>query len=331
MTSENDSRRDSILVIRLGAMGDIVHALPAVASLKKNFPQHRLVWLVAPKWIPLIQGNPGVDELISFDRNGIRELQKVWSRLRNLRPRIGIDFQGLVQSAIAGRASRPDVLFGFDHPVVRERIAALFYTHPLATTAVHRVERNLQLAEFAGASGVIRDFWLPPGQDEGELPSTPFVLTNPFAGWAGKQWPIENYDGLAQRLCAEGVELVANVSPNHADQLRSLKHVWRHTSSIEGLIAATRRATAVLGVDSGPLHLAAALQKPGVALFGPTDPAQTGPYGGSMTVIRSGGCETTYKRHGRIHSSMREITVDQVFDALMRSTAANQLVNVARL
>lgn len=89
-----------------------------------------------------------------------------------------------------------------------------------------------------------------------------------------------------------------------------------HLSSIEGLIDATRRATAVVGVDSGPLHVAAALGKPGVAIYGPTDPAQTGPYGGSFTVLRDPGARTSYKRRDEIDASMRAITPDAVFEAL---------------
>ncbi|MBV9158318.1 MAG: glycosyltransferase family 9 protein [Acidobacteriaceae bacterium] len=149
----------------------------------------------------------------------------------------------------------------------------------------------------------------------------PFVLANPFAGWTSKQWPIEYYEPLAQRLRTEGIELVANVSEQHAHELAPFKHVRVHTSSLAGLIDATRRATAILGLDSGPMHLAAALRKPGVALFGLTDPARTGPYGGSLTVLRGENVPTTYKRHDAIHPSMRGITVEEVTSALLQAIA----------
>ena len=183
------------------------------------------------------------------------------------------------------------------------------------------VERNLQLIAAAGASKLSDEAWIPPGRSEGHLPSGPFVLTSPFAGWAGKQWPIENYDALGQLLAREGFELVVNVPADRAQEVAQFKHISVHTSSIAGLIDATRRAAAVAGLDSGPLHLAAALRKPGVALFGPTDPRLTGPYGGTIAVIRSDDVETTYKRHASVHASMRVITPQRVAQVLLHSLA----------
>jgi heptosyltransferase-1 len=317
----------AILVIRLSAMGDIIHALPAVASLKRSFPENRLAWLVAPKWMPLLEGNPYIDELIPFRRHGVRALKASWMHLRAIKPGLVIDFQGLVQSALVGRAAQPKTFYGFHSSVAREPFASVFYTHRIAVKGPHRVERNLQLVEAAGACEMTHDAWLPPGRDEGTLPSTPFVLASPFAGWTSKQWPIENYEPLAERLNREGLELVANIPEHRASELSGLKRVQVHTSSIAGLIAATRRSTAVVGVDSGPLHLAAALHKPGVGLYGPTDPARTGPYGGSMVVLRAENTKTTYTRHHEIHQSMKAITVEQVAHALMRSIASHALVS----
>ncbi len=240
---------------------------------------------------------------------------------------MAVDFQGLLQSALAGRAARPKAFYGFDASVAREPFASVFYTHRVAVTGPHRVERNLQLVAAAGASEVTQHAWLPEGRDEGTLPSRPFVLTSPFAGWMSKQWPLENYESLGRRLRAEGLQLVANVSEERASELLKLKHVRVHTSSIAGLIAATRRAAAVLGVDSGPLHLAAALRKSGVALFGPTDPERTGPYGGSMAVLRDAKATTTYVRHGKMHPSMRAITVEQVARALLRAIESRPVIS----
>lgn len=190
----------AILVIRLSAMGDIIHALPAVASLKKSFPETRLAWLVAPKWMPLLEGNPNIDELLPFRRDGLRALKASWACLRALKPGIAIDFQGLVQSAFAGRAAQPKIFYGFHSSVAREPFASRFYTHRIAANGPHRVERNLQLVDAAGASQITREVWLPAGRDEGSLPPGPFVLASPFAGWTSKQWPIEYYEPLAERL-----------------------------------------------------------------------------------------------------------------------------------
>jgi heptosyltransferase-1 len=143
------------------------------------------------------------------------------------------------------------------------------------------------------------------------------VLASPLAGWRAKQWPIEYYGELATRLRRDlQVTLVVDGPPAALDGTAGLDDAWRHTSGLPGLLYAARQASAVVGVDSGPLHIAAALGKPGVAIFGPTDPARNGPYGDTMTVLRSARARTTYKRGSCIDPSMREITPGQVFEAL---------------
>lgn len=313
--------RSTILAIRLSALGDIIHTLPAIASLKQSFPASKLALLIAPRWLPIVEGNPYIDEAIALDTRSAGALLTFRSRMRALRPGLVFDFQGLLKSAILSRIARPQKIFGFDRTVARESVAAIFYTHRIAVRGPHRVERNLQLIAAAGASQRTDHAWIPPGRPEGHLPSGPFVLVSPFAGWAGKQWPIENYELLGKLLAQQGLPLIANVARERAQQLTACPSIQLHTSSLYGLIDATRRAAAVIGVDSGPLHLAAALRKPGVALFGPTDPRLTGPYGGTLSVLRAGAVETTYKRHASIHASMQSITPQQAAEALLRSLA----------
>ena len=225
-------------------------------------------------------------------------------RLRAKRFDIAIDFQGLIKSAITANLARPDRIFGFHRSQARESLAALFYSSAIKTTAAHVVDQYAELAAGAGATAIARSFFIPEGRPEGVLPSGDFVLANPLAGWGSKQWPLEFYLQLAKRM---DLPLVLNV-PNTIEAPGA--HV--HVSGLPGLIDATRRAAAVIGVDSGPLHLAAALGKPGVAIFGPTDPSRNGPYGGSLTVLRSSTAETTYKRTADTASSMQSITVDEV-------------------
>jgi heptosyltransferase I len=310
-----------LLVIRLGAMGDIIHALPAVASLKMSFPERHITWVVARKWMALLEGNPDVHRVLPFDRTSLASVASVWRELRALRPEMAIDFQGLIQSALVGRAGRPDEFIGLDKSIVREKLATLFYTHRVKAEGPHRVERNLLLAEEIGAKHLTDKAWIPAGAAEGELPKGGFVLANPFAGWASKQWPIERYAELARAVEQTGVPLVVNVPPNRAAEVQRIGGFKVHVSGLPGLINATRRAMAVVGVDSGPLHLAAALGKPGVAIFGPTDPAQTGPFKSQMLVLRAENVDTTYKRDAQIHPSMQQISADRVADALFRSMA----------
>jgi heptosyltransferase-1 len=301
-----------ILVVRLSSMGDVIHALPAVASLKHSFPHSHVTWVIRTRWMPLLEGNPFVDEVIPFDRtfNGIIATRR---KFREHRFDLAIDFQGLIQSALVAAFARPDRIAGFHRSQVREKTATLFYSTCVEAHAQHVVDRNLELVVAAGASNLLHTFSVPEGSSEGDLPDGRFVLTSPLAGWGSKQWPVEFYQELAGRL---QVPLVVNGPPDAADILSTIRGAHVHLSGIAGLIHATRRAQAVIGVDSGPLHLAAALSKPGVAIFGPTDPSRNGPYGGTIRVLRSAGVATTYKRAVGAHDSMRAISPDDVLEAL---------------
>jgi heptosyltransferase-1 len=306
-----------VLVVRLGSMGDVIHALPAVATLKHSFPGRHVSWVVDPKWACLLDGNPFVDQVVLLDRRTLSGVKHAWRELRARRYAFAVDFQGLCKSALAASCARPDRIYGFHQSQAREPVAALFYSKRVRTRAAHIVDRNLELAVAAGASSILYSFPLPAGCAEGELPAGDFVLASPFAGWAGKQWPLEYYTLLARRLQQElGLPLLLNGPPRDAEALARVAGAVAHVSSIPGLIHATRRATAVVGIDSGPLHLAAALDKPGVAVFGPTDPARNGPHGKSFTVLRAPGAATTYKRKQEIDPSMRAISPDAVLTAL---------------
>jgi heptosyltransferase I len=305
-----------ILVVRLGAMGDIIHTLPAVASLKHSLPGSHITWAIAPKWAPLLDGNVFVDRRILLERGSLAALLRSRRELRRERFDFAVDFQGLIQSALIASVARPERIFGFDRSQVREKPAALFYSNCAVSRSSHVVERNIDLARAAGAASVLHAFPLPPGEPEQPLPAGDFVLACPLAGWASKQWPLESYAELAKRLARFGIPLVVNGPPSSADVLARIEGARSHTSGLPGLIDATRRAVAVVGVDSGPLHLAAALEKPGIAIFGPTDPERNGPYGGSLQVLRSPSAVTSYKRLDAIDRSMRDITPDDVFAAL---------------
>jgi heptosyltransferase-1 len=301
-----------ILVVRLSAMGDVIHALPAVASLKHSFPHSHVTWVIRTTWTPLLENNPFVDEIVPFERS-LRGIAATYGKLREQRFDLAIDFQGLMQSALVAAAARPDRIAGFHRSQVREKAAALFYSTCVEARMQHVVDRNLELVAAAGASSLLHTFSLPEGISEGQLPEGKFVLTSPLAGWGSKQWPAEFYQEIASRL---DVPLVVNGPPEAAEMLSKIRGAHVHLSGIAGLIHATRRAQAVIGVDSGPLHLAAALSKPGVAIFGPTDPLRNGPYGGTIRVLRSAGVTTTYKRAAETHASMRAISPQDVLEAL---------------
>lgn len=314
-------------------MGDVIHTLPAAASLKHSIPNSRLTWLIRPRWAPLLEGNPYVDEVIPVERS----FTASFAEARRLRARhfdLAVDFQGLIQTAALAFAAKPAKLAGFDRKRVRERPAALFYTCEIETRAKHVVERNLELAaasvdlaaragELAaevGGSHILQTFPLPAGAPEGSLPPGKFILTSPLAGWGAKQWPMERWSELAALL---DLPLVVNGPPDAAPVLQQIRGARVHLSGLPGLIDATRRAHAVIGVDSGPLHLAAALAKPGVAIYGPTDPVRNGPYSGTIRVLRSPDAAADYSRRATPHSSMFAITAHMVADALAAALEAS--------
>ncbi len=301
-----------ILVIRLGSLGDVIHALPAVASLKHSFPRSHLSWIIKPQWAPLLEDNPYVDEVIPYQRTA-PGIAAAWRRLRGEHWNLAVDLQGLIQSSLVAAAARADKIVGLDRSQAREPLAAMVYSTAVRTTALHRVDRYLEIAAAAGATNLVPTFPLPQGKPEGTLPEGPFVLACPLAGWASKQWPLEYYEELAAGL---KIPLVLNGSPAAAETLARVEGAQVHISGIPGLIHATRRAKAVVGVDSGPLHLAAALSKPGVAIFGPTDPATHGPYGGTIRVLRSPDAVTSYKRKDEEDPSMRAIQPGEVLEIL---------------
>jgi heptosyltransferase-1 len=295
-------------------MGDIIHSLPGAASLKHSFPDARLTWVIEPRWVPLLEGSGLVDRFVVFHRNDPRSWQGTRHELRSETYDLAVDFQGLVKSALIAHVARPARLAGFASGVVRERAAGLFYSTRVPSAAVHVVDQAMDLAAGAGARHLVRSFPVAPGSPEGKLPDEPFVLASPLAGWASKQWPLEYYEELAERLRARlGMPLVLNGAPGSVPNVRG---TVKHESGIAGLIEATRRASLVAGVDSGPLHLAAALNKSGAAIFGPTDPVRNGPYGGDFEVFRTQGARTTHRRGATIDESMRAIRPERVARAL---------------
>ncbi len=295
----------NVLIIRLGAMGDILHALPAVEMLHRAQPEARLYWIAEERWHPLLKGHPALAGLLPFNRRSWTALQATRRSLRALELDLAYDFQGLIKSGLVAWQSGAARVIGAAR--TRESLARLFYTERIATHATHIVDQHCELTQSSG----IQPVWLPEGTPEGSLPTGPYVLASPFAGWASKQWPLEHYAKLAQML---PLPLVLNVAPAQARLVEGMGHV--HVSSIAGLIHATRHAQAVVGVDSGPLHLAAALGKPGVGLFGGTDPARNGPYGGSLQVLRHPDAVTSYERGDTLDPLMRDLTPAQVYAAI---------------
>jgi heptosyltransferase-1 len=335
--SYNDTRPNEpprrILIVRLGAMGDVIHTLPAAGRLKHAFPGARIAWAIEPRWAALLADNPCVDEVIAIPTAAWRKRParfSTWAEAGALRRRLrmagfdaALDFQGLIKSALLARLSGAAQVYGFTPRELREPLARMFYSQRVETGARHVVDKYLALAAAAGATSGPVEFPLPPGKPQHDLPKGEFVLASPVAGWKSKQWPPQYYAQLARLLNERAsMTLVLDCAPAdraYCEQIRRLAppgSCHLHVSTLEGLIAATRRARAVIGIDSGPLHLAAALGLGGVAIFGQTDPARNGPYGDAFTILRAPDALTTYKREDDLSPSMAVIRPEQVWQAL---------------
>lgn len=331
-----------ILIVRMGSLGDIVHTLPAAATLKRAFPQAEIDWVVEARWAPLLERNPHLAQLHRVETQTWRRrlaeagtwrsLLESIGRLRSRRYDCALDFQGLVKSAAVARLSGAARVVGFDGAELREGFSSVFYTARAqpptnGRPAAHVVERNLALAAAIGASEPVLEFCCSPAPEDAERMHAAtaglerYAALSPSAGWAAKRWPEEAFAALALRIrrdlelrvvinCGPGEEQITGRVAELAADARPL--LLR--PSVGELIALVRDAALVAGGDTGPVHLAAACGTPVVAIFGPTDPARNGPFGPACRVVRAEGAPTTYSRAAD-PEAIRRVTVEQVFRA----------------
>lgn len=330
---------ERFLIVRLGSLGDIVHALPAVRALRAARPQARVDWVVESRWASLVEACPDVTEVIPLDRTSLGGIRSCARRLRQARYTTAIDFQGLYKSAVLAWLSRAPARIGFAPEWVRERGAAHFYTQRVVPRGRHVVEQNLSLAEAAGGRPTplnAAEFPLRISPEAAESVAQQlrarrvgeYFVLSPGGGWSSKCWPAERYGLLHRRLLAQpefsGWRGVVNFGPGErglaeavlraAGEPAPLALEW----NLPQLMALLKRAKFFVGADTGPLHLAVALGVPTVGLFGPTDPARNGPCRAEDVVVRNARAEeTTYKRGAEPAASMLSISVEQVVEAVL--------------
>ncbi len=226
MPTENDHR---FLLLRLGSLGDIVHALPAASALRGTFPDARIDWAVEPKWVRLLEGNPDLNTIIQVDRKSAGGIVGTVRQLRAARYTCAVDFQGLYKSALLAFASGAPRRIGFRRTYAREGFASWLYTERLNPRGAHKVEHNLTLAEAAGARRLSPKFPIIVRPDEESLVSdelgrrnlTDFFVLNPGGGWRSKCWPPERYGELHRRIFEQfGIRGVISYGPGKRVLLR---------------------------------------------------------------------------------------------------------------
>lgn len=341
------SKTERLLIVRLGAMGDVIHGLPAVTALRAAFPGAMLGWLIEDRWAELLctlptprsgprsPQRPLVDRVHTVNTRQWRTAPfsvATWERvaaslsdLRAARYDVALDLQGAVRSSLLARWSGAPVIFGAAQP--RENLASMFYTRQIIYRGEHVVEQNLSLAEaMAHQTLKIQKIDLPHDDaserecDRRLKDTQEFALLNPGAGWGAKQWPAERYGEVARRLAENGLRSLINFGPGEEDLARAVQSASGgkaeiFTGSLTQLIALTRRARLFIGGDTGPMHLAAALDVPVVGIFGPTDPARNGPFGSGSIVLRSAASDISYSHVSRPDQGLLEISTEQVVAA----------------
>ena len=322
------------LLVRLGSMGDVIHALPAAAALRDTFPEARIDWAIDPKWERLLERNPDLNQVISADRKSASGMATTISSLRDEKYTCAIDFQGLYKSALLAFASGAQRRIGFQSSYAREGLASLLYTDKLNPSGGHKVDHNLALAHAAGARKVTPRFPLVVSPDDVQYAAQElarqniheFYVLNPGGGWRSKCWPPERYGELHRKLADQsGWRGVVSYGPGEENLAEEVVTAAGNSKpaaiplKLGPLMALMQRAKFVVSADTGPLHLASALGAAVVGLFGPTDPARNGPYSGTAISIRNlRNSETTYRRGTSYSSAMLSITVEQVMDAIKR-------------
>lgn len=338
-----------VLVVRLGAMGDVLHAMPAVAALRARVPECYVGWVIEPRWAPLLMADGGsprtaamplVDVVHTANARGwARQPMSpaTWRAMRMLRRElhaerydIAIDLQGAVRSALIGRASGAELV---GEAVPREGPAKWLFQRRVQTRGVHVIEQAAEVV--AGATGLPLSPELPPlpvdcaaeARVAAMFPNTkPLVLLHPGAGWGAKRWPAERYGRVAAALAARGYEVVVNRAPGEerlaADVVRSSGGAAREIATdMQELIAMTRRSVLAIGGDTGPAHLASALGKPVVGIYGPTDPARNGPWtfelrGVPFRVLRHPESRRDHARRSAPEAGLLTIEPEEVLAAV---------------
>ncbi len=333
-----------LLVVRLTSLGDVVHAIPAVAALRRTFPAARIDWLVGDRCRELVELVPVVDRCrVTPPLRAAAAFPRLVRTLRAARYDAAIDLQGLLKSAVLARGSGAPRVIGFGRGQVRERAARLLYTEtPASGGPGHVIDKNLALVAALGVERQPAEFPIAETPTDvverareglGVRGARGFALLNPGAAWTSKCWPPERFGELARRLRRER-DLPSVVVWGPGERERAARVVAASDAAavsapptrVADLVALARAAEVMVAGDTGPLHIAAALGTPVVGLYGPTDPCRNGPWSpADIVVSRHGACGcrrdpsasagVVVRRCAQARPCISDIPVDEVAEA----------------
>ena len=282
----------SILIIKPSSLGDVVHTLPAVAAIHDAHPDAEITWVINPEWAPLLRGNPDVNHVHIFPRGDFRGLGAPggffsWLRqTKQIRPDVAIDFQGLLRSAIIAKASGAKEIYGMSDGREGSR---LFYRRVAKVNRhEHAVERYLKLAECAGAKiGQALRCPIPSGDPLPRFDEyPPFILLHPFARGDGKSLSNSVIEEFCKAFAPTRVVVVGK-SSRKIDPPENCVELTNQTSLLQ-MIRLIRTASFIISVDSGPMHIAAAVTNRLLSIHTWTNPGRVGPYNPDAWVWKNG-------------------------------------------
>ncbi len=340
------SSSPKILILRLSSLGDILHVVPASAALRRKFPDATIHWLASRKSEFLARSIRGIDAVHILDTDALAQSPfsraawgRVWTVIRQLRAErfdIAIDFQGLIKTALICFFSGSNTRLGFSRELVREKPSHWFYHRKLAKPErpVHIVVQNQMLAALAGAEPVAASVDLAVADADSLLIDSllhranihDYIVINPGGGWATKCWSPDRYGRLARRIQEElALPVIVTTGPGEEALYRKITEACGNTHpchfpvTFMQLIPLYKKARLFIGGDTGPFHLACALETPVVGIFGPTSPVRNGPWKKTDEVLQHPlPCSNCYGRKCPTANECMDIDVDEVFAAVVR-------------
>lgn len=326
-----------VLIVRLGALGDILHAAPVVAALRASRPEARVDWVVDARHRAITELLDGVDRLIVWRAPEVIGPEGLWSALSTLRAAqydVALDLQGLIKSAMLARLSGAARVVGFGAASLREPAARMFYSDTVTPfDDGHVIEKNLSVLPAVGVAAVAGPVRFKPVSSPiierfvtESFAGRPFAVLNPGAGWPNKQWPVERFGALARWL-RDGLGLASCVTYGPQEGALAARvveaseraAVMAPPTSIPDFVALVRRACLVVAGDTGPMHVAAAVGTRVVGIFGPTSSVRNGGFGmpASSQVSRYDTCVCHYARRCTLDTPcVDEIEVAEVSAAV---------------
>ena len=343
----------NILIVKLSAIGDVIHTLPALNAVRKQYPDAHITWLVEEAAYGVIKGHKALDRIIVSKRKtwlkglagrscikNFREVRSFVKQLRDTRYDIILDFQALLKSGILIGLARGGRKIGFDKGMQHQEHSYIFLNERIKPVdmEVHALIRGMMLLEPLGIHSREAVFNLPVSDQDrnaandllmhcGIKTSELLVAINPMAKWETKLWDNLKFANLADRLIEQanadviftGAQEDSKAIEDIISNMKAKAANLAGKTDLKMLAALYEKTSIVVSTDTGPMHLAAAIGTPVVALFGPTAPWRTGPFGDGHQIVRAGlECSPCFKRQCKTAECMKQISIKQVLDAISR-------------